>query len=413
MNDVELTDREEDRLRDLLQRVGAEVPVELPIRSPFLSPTGPSLDDAVVPPEPRRRRRWWIPAIGVAAVAALVVAGARVASDDDSEVVATPDEGAIELPGDGIWRLPPDDGRFTVVHVGRIDMASGFRIAVDDVVEPSRWFAVMAAGFPGLAASSTVASTELPGGGTARRIALGVPGATRLTGSTWWEIDGPQDEWAVTLATHGLDDEQVFSWARELSTKIGFVEGSDTRGRLAVATYELPPPQGLGPLYPPVDRTDGSSITLKGSTFSATAGAAPTDPVLDVLISDLGQRSPVTVLERRLLMESQLFMPQGSRVQRLVDLNQLGPGAFAAEGPGQIALFLFDDDGTVVIVTDGADPSEPNRRLASMDELVELARSLRAMSEDEFRRELERRGVEGVDGDVGPTTTTIAPPAGD
>ncbi len=416
MNDVELTDREAERLRDLLQRSAAEVPAELPAWSPSLSPTRRSRDDAIVPLERRRRRRWWIPAIGVAAVAALVVAGVRVASDDDSEVVATPDEGAIELPGDGIWRLPPDDGRFTVVDLTRTGAEQWSWIAVDDPADPRRWMTVLAPGLPMLAPVFPVlAEEQMPDGSVARRYG---PPEGSASGTTWVVLTGPAvsapgrvdtPRYQVTVAYGGLSDPDAMVVVRRLAADIAASPDPSPMAPILA----LAPPPGLTTVPPPGGPSSASSSAGIGYSVRIGDHDDPTSPVVNVAAVQYEGPPIVTALNWKVSAETQLFFDR-SGISRVTDRPELGPGAFSVGGSDVAGIYLVDDDGVALaVVSQDVMGNSPRPRAATMDELVELARSLRAMSEDEFRRELERRGVEGVDGDVGPTTTTIAPPAGD
>ena len=415
MNDAELTDREEERLRDLLQRAGAEVPAEPPAWSPSLSPTGPSLDDPVVPLEPRRRRRWWIPAVGVAAVAALVVAGVRVASDDDSEVVALPDEGTIELPGDGIWRLPPDDGRYRVADLALTGAEPWTWIAVDDPADPRRWMTVLA---PGLSIPAPVfpvlAEEQLPDGAVARR--YGPPDGS-ASGAAWVVLTGPavsapgrvdSPRYQVTVAYAGLSDPDAMVVVRRLAA--GVAASPDPSPMAPILA--LDPPPGLATVPPPGGPSSASSSAGIGYSVRLGDHDDPTRPVANVAAVHYEGPPMVTALNWKVSAEIQLFFDR-SGISRVTDRPELGHGAFSVGGSDVAGIYLVDDDGVAVaVVSQDVMANPPRPRTATMDELIELARSLRAMSEDDFRRELERRGVEGLDDGPGPTTTAVGEPGG-
>ncbi|UDY37113.1 hypothetical protein [Dermatobacter hominis] len=402
MTDVELTDREEQRLRELLRQAAAEVPAALPAERPFVA--------AVVSLDPHRRRRWWLPAIGVAVVAALAFVGLRLTSDD-GEVVATPDSGPIELRGDGIWRLPPDDGRFRVDDVSQVGGESGSWTAVDDPDDPTRWMTVLAPGLPILAPVFPVLDAQVLSDGAVARRYGPPPGA--ITETVWVVLTGPDvatpgqvdsPSYQVTVAYDGVDDVEADAVIARLASSLA--ASSEPNPMAVIARLE--PPAGLRMVEPSAGAATSSSIRGVGLTVRMGDAADPTSPTVGVSI--VSDRTPpmVAALQRRSTADTQLFFDR-SGVQRVVPRPELGGGAFSIEGSEMIGLYLFDY-GVVISLIDRVEPANgPRPQLATMDELVDVARSLRAMSEDEFRRELERRGIDGIDDSNGPTTTTTAP----
>ncbi|HTN99033.1 MAG TPA: hypothetical protein VL068_00035 [Microthrixaceae bacterium] len=428
MNDDELSASEEAQLRSLLGRAADGLSVTVPASA------SEALESAAATARPAAKpaatpastpTRWWL---GAAAVLVVVVAisgtwwsigrggggGGQVAAtadasqgkalaessvssgqgaraQDDSSAQQPLQESAREFivdsealaPG-GIWRLPDGSESLEVTAVSTLPRQGGFQIAVDDVEDPTRWFAVLPQKYWMNAGGrlSPAGTQELEH--SMKATVLRPNEKLSVTGSTW--IDLEQDgeaENGLTFAYRGVSDDEALAIVRNVAASITNLSDAEsvraTLGNLRV-------PDGLSPTWDPARvgyPSDESAI--EAVDFGLRDQLSGAEYWVTLLYSGLSPT--VARLEQLLGMDaSDLNAAAGSHVPKV----QLHPGALAMSSDGAEQLMVFTEDGVAIGVSrsNGAGPP------VSRGEQIQVVSSLRPVSEADFRARMRDLGVD-------------------
>ncbi len=411
MSDTEPTDREADRLRELLHRAAEGLDV-----------TTPTLDTALQQHRPRRRGSGrWLAAASVLVVAAV---GALLWWDSPEErvetVPASPEVTVAPqvLEQSEIWRLPEDLDGYRVVSAMTSSSVRALLIAVDDVDEPTRWLSLADHG------------VEIPLDGSTRVIEL-ASGLELLLrpvegeeGVTRFGLRVGSSSAYVTGTFHGVEEEVVDL----LAATFDDVEAFEDFERRTEALGRLRPPGGLTPIWDPGDASyDPRGVTVltlvddDGPEVAVTLERTELPPAVAALRMRLVMRDLATIGGPGGSSVTQEFQPRPDLGAHVLQLRARIDGQPAGAAANQIVVITAD--GTVISVT----------RVARQDEILttepldeeaqlRIVNSLRAMSAEEFRAAVEAAGAELVDPDAaagpngvpttahsGPASTTTVP----
>lgn len=407
MNDTELSEAEQDRMRTLLRRAADGLHVTTPPVPTYRS-------------RPSRRRTGWLAAASLLVIAAL---GATWWATRPERQYQYLDAGPLEIRIDptvveqtGMWRLPTEDSGVDALEVYESQTNLGFQLAVDDVESPERWLAIVPSGFP---------VTEHPD--AEPPVTIGDATSAILLHSddpddpTWLELTEPGSSGELTMAYQGLGDEQVLAAATELVGRIGSLTDVDAVNR-ALASFV--PPDGLVPTWDPergaVELDPSSAPTSLVGLMTRSAVAGDTDVSINLRATGL----PPAVAQVELLLQAeaaQLLAQTGGPPSPgvLVDRPDLGEGVWALSYPESPhdTLMVITEDGvsisavaTVAAVEAGPEDGTDSLEVAplTVEQQIHFINSLRAMTEEEFLLELDRRGVDhyGI-GDEIPLTSRL------
>lgn len=404
MNDTELTNTEEERLRLLLHRAADTLSVVTPDVATLSSE----------PPAPKHASRL-LPAAAAACAVIIVGAGLYILSGDQDQRIDTvpADTGEPDSPmrsGAGPWRLPAESSDIEVVEANEVSFPLQFGFVVDDPADPTRWAAVMSGSydFNGREPSHT----EVLSDGTV--LSVYEPVASSITGATWMTVSsGPTGTGLANVAYRGLTDTEVVSAVQGAVTALPDASSID---RVPAILANLSPsiPRGGEVFQPFMDVRDSGAVG-NGLGFQARVRAADgsvRDPVT-VTMYDTGLPPAVAGLQDRLIVEAS--RAEGRFEPEVIDRPDLGPGGFTLNAEGIESPFVYDADGTSIRVSnDAMNVTSP----ANLEDQLRLISRLVPMTREEVEAELATRGISGLGtGTETATTTTyeIAPttiPAG-
>lgn len=407
--------RSEDGLRDLLHRAVDELTIEpvvdLPTTEPLRPAAGHSRSDSRGP---------WLVAAAVVVIAALGagwwVSGPGGETIDVGPAALAPadrvdsDQLQRVVEESGIWRLPDRASGFTVTEVMESSARMPLQIAVDDPDSPTELLAIIPGSYSLAGQPDATAPAPFTEKTTSVFLGTDEPGV-----ASWLEVTGEGRAGYLTFVYIGLDDRTIEAVARSLVEEIGGSSGSLTdSGRVGAALGGFRPPDGL------VATWDPSRVGIGSSAYD------PTGPItsigLRVTGSGNGERSAVSIREtslpRAVAMAWGRIQATSPAIAPTTDVNgaprqieerpDLGQGVLVATLDGVDTATLFTDDGTEI--TAQSDPSSAqttfDRRSLTVDQQLELIRSLRATSESEFSAALDAMGISVSSADEGATTTT-------
>lgn len=424
----ELSTAEEAKLRSILTRAADGIVIETPavadLESARMPPARPA--DATRPvdrPARRFRNGAWIGAVAALIVVIAIGGGvwrqsgggdgghlAATAESENSKTSAespAADSGAMSesdaasapsprgeartdgvavdpralVPG-GIWRLPEGADSFEVTGVLTSKRTSGFQIAVDDVDEPSRWFAILPTKYwMNVGAQVQPAGThELDNSMTATVIRPDP--ATSPTGSTWIDLEQRGDSLnALTFVYKGVGDDEALAIVSDIAASIRSLKDADAV-RSALLGVRLP--SGLVPTwdaervgYPSDEEEAIESVDL-------TLRDKSSDEKVNVTLLYSGLSSAVARLE-------QLFGLEASQLNSAVGSDSIdvdtSPGVLALSYQGLDLLMAFTQDGVAM----SAEPASHENLSINRQQMI--LDGLRPVSESEFRQRMREQGV--------------------
>jgi hypothetical protein len=409
MNDLELTEHESDRLRELLHRRADRIQVATP-QFDVVTPT----HDA-----PRRGNGRWFAAAAAAVVVLAAVGGAWWLSSDGTDRIDTvPAEPTVTvapqvLEQTGIWRLPEGLDGYTVAGAqdgGSNDVSSATTpgvLAVDDPEDPQRWLMVQAYDELG----------EVPE--TARQVQLSDQVNASLIptdGSTWFQITPtgePGSDRVVSGSALGFDEVELVEL---LTEHFGPVDAL-TRASSSTAPMEA--------MLADAGFDGANELVWQGDEDTGPGGGNQSieltllsDDGTEVVVMLNDSATPAWAQVIRLLMSAELFsMPMADQQPLAMSIrtrSDLGRGVLESSmGPaGQqpaASLTVLTDDGVMINVYPAGMVATP-QPIGSLSEEQQLRiiNSLRAMPEREFLTRLSELGAEFIGADsMGGTVTTM------
>ncbi|MFN7150627.1 MAG: hypothetical protein ACK4V6_14275 [Microthrixaceae bacterium] len=409
MSDLELTEHESDRLRELLHRRADRIQVTTP-QFDVVSPSDET---------PRRTNGRWFAAAAVVLVLAAVGGAWWLSSDDGADRIdSVPAEPTVTvapqvLEQDGIWRLPEGLDGYQVVGAqdggsfdSSMDGTPGM-LAVDDLADPQRW--LMAQGYDELG--------ELPE--STREVQLSdqvTASLIPIDGSTWFRLaptTAPTTGAVVSGSALGFDEAELIGLLTEhLGTFATLTDANSSSAPFAplLADAGLGPESGRGEALEWEGNGDGGP----GSSNQQLQVTLASDDGTEVLVVMNQDKSPPWAVAVRLRLTAELLSfqslgtPQGSlSVRPRLDLGRNVLENIATTPTGTASsIVAITDDSTWISATPSymAAADEPPAPL-SEDEQLRIINSLRAMSEDEFLNELSELGAEFIGAEPMTTTT--------
>lgn len=414
MSELELTDHESDRLRELLHRRADRIQVT----TPEFDVTGPTSEA----PRPGNGR-WLAAAAAVVLVLAAVGGAWWLSSDGTDRIDSVPAEPTVTvaplvLEQTGIWRLPEGLDGYTFLGAqdgGSNDVSSATTpgvLAVDLPEDPRRWLMVQAYDEFG----------EVPE--TARQVQLSNEVTASLIptdGSAWFQITPtgePGSDRVVTGSALGIDEEEL---VQLLTDHLGSIDALTRAGTSTTPMEAMLTDAGF----------DGSNtLVWQGGDDTGPGGGHRSvqltllrDDGTEIVVVLNDSDTPAWAQLVQLLMSAELFsLP--SEYQEPIDMSirvrpDLGRGVLesstgvAGREPAT-SLGVLTDDGVMINVYPAGRVAAPPQ-IASLSEAEQLRiiNSLRSMPEREFLTRLSELGAEFMGpGDPMPTTTVIGTPGG-
>ncbi len=416
------TSDDEEALRTVLRGAAADLAVGAfdPNRV-ATAPSGLAADAPRRRPTNRPNRKVMAVAASVAAV--IVAGGAFWATSREDGVrrlvVGPSQDGAtstasipVDDPADevewwaerGIWRLPEPRSGIDVAQAALTDAAAPpFLVALrrDD---PSRFIAISAGGSdtPDFGAITRSSSTD-----ASVSLRQHSPVDER-TGPVVWSTAKRRAS-SIVVASTPADADAAWSLLVELASATDLTSTS-----LASAMTTVNLPEGFVAGW----NLASTDVILNGTYGSASLGAL--HPALSFMVTTGGHELQVNVSppamtpQAATIAAALIFQPANGATTTIVDD---GRGVFRAE-VGRSLLWLVADDGTWISVVDTANGDEVDddavqAGLASVDDLLAVARSLRSVGEAKVRSTLAERGAGGLadrrSSALAPTTTTSTP----
>lgn len=408
MNDLELTERESDRLRELLHR-----------RADHIQVTTPEFD-VVTPTQEAHRRgngRWFAAAAAAVVVLAAVGGAWWLSSDGTDRIDTVPAEPAVTvapqvLEQSGIWRLPDPTSDLEVLGAQEGGSRPAALLAVDDPDDPSRWIMIGDYGVQGEASGARTVDA-------ADGMVIVLSSNDRSETPRFGMRDGDSSEYVSGLY-QGVDDEEIVEMLRRTFPDRATLIEQEFR---SVALAALAPPDGLVPTWDPevvIRTSDANSADSIELSLRADLDVGD-DAEVVVSMTQLGLPPAVTALLLRLQSEQmQLRLPEtGALVsQELVERPELGDRVYELRyvaddevaAPGA-RLVVLTDDGVMIGVTQAVESTEvATARPASASSQLGIINRLRSTDRSDFVARLEAQGVEffaagSVRTDGDPTTT--------
>lgn len=408
MSDLELTDHESDRLRELLHRRADRIQVTTP-QFDVVSPTHDAL---------RRGNGRWFAAAAAAVVVLAAVGGAWwLSSDGTDRIDSVPAEPTVTvapqvLEEAGIWRLPEGLDGYQVVGAqdgGSNDVSAATTpgvLAVDDPEDPQRW--LMAQAYDELG--------EVPA--TARQVQLSDQVTASLIptdGSTWFQITPtgePGSDLVVSGSALGVGDAELIQL---LTDHLGSVDALTKASSSTTPMEAMLADAGFDGANELV--WQGDEDTGPGGGNRAIELTLLSDDGSEIVVVLNGSNIPQWAQLARLLMSAELFsLPMAEQQPFAMSIRvrpDLGRGVLesstgAAGREPATSLGVMTDDGVMINVFQGRLVVDP-QPIGSLTEEQQLRiiNSLRAMSEDEFLARLSELGAEFIGPDDPMTTTTV------
>jgi hypothetical protein len=412
MSDLELTEHESDRLRELLHRRAGHIQVTTP-QFDVMSPTHET---------PRRGNGRWLAAAAVVLLLAAVGGAWWLSSEGTDRIDSVPAEPTVTvapqvLEQSGIWRLPEGLDGYQVVGAqdgGSYDSSSAEQpgvVAVDDPHEPTRWLLVQAYDEVG-------ELEQLPEG--TRQVALSDEVTMTLvptSGSTWFRLTPSGDAVGVPRISGsalGIDDGEL---TRLLSARFSTVAALAAASDSSETMEAMVDDAGLGDdRLVWQGRGDGSPSSRNQQVQVSLAG----DDGSEVTIIMNQADGPAWSVAVQLRMNAELLSlrsagtaqgPISVRPRPELGGHVLESVAAVPGQPSSSTLAVLSDDGAWISAfptftsATGLEPA--TSRTLTEDEQLRIINSLRAMSEDEFLTRLSELGADFIGADPMMTTTTM------
>jgi hypothetical protein len=394
MSDLELTEHESDRLRELLHRRADRIQVSTP-QFDVVSPTHEA---------PRRGNGRWFAAAAVVLVLAAVGGAWWLSSDGTDRIDSLPAEPTVTvapqvLEETGIWRLPEGLDGYQVVGAqdgGSSDSSSldahGV-IAVDDADDPQR--ALLLQQYDELG--------EIPADTRTATWSGEVEAAFVSTAdSTWFRVapaGAPSGELTVSGSAIGIDDTELTELLR---TNLGTLDALRTVSDGTATMEAVLDGAGFGD-----DRIvwQGNGDGAPGSSNQQLQVSLMSDDGTEVVILLNGADAPAwdRAIQMRMTADLVSWRSRGTSAGELIVRPRVDLGRHALEVIDQLPgveptsyLVVHSDDGTSISAVTaravGTATEEPIATL-SEEQQLRIINSLRAMSEDEFLARLSELGA--------------------
>ncbi len=410
MTDTELDESGQEHLRSLFHQLGDAIEVDTPAAVPLGRPDDPP---AARPP---RRSRW------LAVAAAVLLIGAAVGAFELTEDGTTRiDTGPADTapapvpvvptvpPSGGIWRLPSDLETLAGPDATASSAEIGFQIAVDDPVNPSAWIAVSVGsyGATGVGGMGQLNQSSRFEGRDGAGATLYVPRDDSRTGSRWVEVQGPSDAWSLTMATAGLDEQQIADAVGALTEQIG---DSTDPAVAAGALGRIELPDGLR-MAPPVDMRSDEAEPVRAFGFGVTSDA--TSDVVDffVTVSNPQPTAALSWLTTVLDLEATGLSAAPQDESHLDGRDDLSPRSFVMNTEGVVVLFAVAEDGTTIRIS-AVDDGIGLTAAEQVARQSAILRGLRVLDEVTVRSTLDRLGRTITDLDAAPVPGSGGGPNG-
>lgn len=400
MSDLELTEHESDRLRELLHRRADHIQVSTP-QFDVVSPTHEA---------PRRGNGRWFAAAAVVLVLAAVGGAWWLSSDGTDRIDSVPAEPTVTvapqvLEEAGIWRLPEGLDGYQVVGAqdgGSNDASSATTpgvLAVDDPEDPQRWLMVQAYDEFG------------EGGVGARQVRLSDEVSASLIptdGSTWFRLEpdsSPMTDALVSGSALGIDEAELIQL---LTDHLGSVEAL-TRASTSTAPMEA--------MLADAGFDGANELVWQGDEDTGPGGG--NQSIQLTLLQDAGTEivvvlndndSPSWAQHASLRMSAELFSlpseyrePFDMSIRARPDLGRRvleSSTGVAGREPATTLGVLTDEGVTINVFPAGRVAAAQQVAALTEEQQLRIINSLRAMSEGEFLTQLSELGVEFI----GPTS---------
>lgn len=289
------------------------------------------------------------------------------------------------LAAGGIWRLPDGSETLEVTDVQAYPHESGFQIAVDDVDDPSRWFAVLPTRYwmdvGGL--FSATGPHELAN--SMQATVLHPDEKASPTGSTWIDLRQDGDPLnALTFVYRGVPDAEALSIVKDVATSI--IDLTDAAA-VRAALVDLRVPDGLRATWDPervgYPSSDGDTI----EALDVTVRDSSSDDKFTVSLTYSGLPPTVARLEQMFGLEASfLNAADGSPTTKV----ELLPGILKMSAGGIELLMAFTQDGVGINV----DRDSKTHEVATIAEQVRVLNALRPVPEADFRARMKDEGIE-------------------
>ncbi|MGB6058426.1 MAG: hypothetical protein WBF71_09180 [Microthrixaceae bacterium] len=289
------------------------------------------------------------------------------------------------LAAGGIWRLPDGSETLEVTDVQAYPHESGFQIAVDDVDDPSRWFAVLPTRYwmdvGGL--FSATGPHELAN--SMHATVLRPDEQSSLTGSTWIDLRQNGDPLnSLTFVYRGVPDAEALSIVKDVATSI--IDLADAAA-VRAALVDLRVPDGLRATWDPervgYPSSDGDTI----EALDVTVRDSSSDDKFSVSLTYSGLPPTVARLEQMFGVEASFLNAADGSPTTKVELH---PGILKMSAGGLELLMAFTQDGVGINV----DRVSKTHEGATISEQVRVLNALRPVSEADFRARMRDLGVE-------------------
>jgi hypothetical protein len=405
MNGTELSEAEQDRLRDLLHRAADGLHVTTPPAPSHWS-------------HPSRRRTAWFAAAALLVVAAL---GATwwLARPPRDHVVAGPLElqriDPTVLEETGIWRLPENLPGYRVIGAqdgGSFDGSAADTpgvLAVDEPQDPTRWLLARA-------------SAELPEQpANARRVPLSddvTATLVRTDESIWFQAEpaeGSSIGAVVSGSAKGIDEASLVDL---LSEHVGSLESLTTAGTSTGPMTAMADEMGLDEHRMVWQEGEGGPGTANEQVQVSLKGNGDTEVTLILNRTS----TPAWALPAWLTLSAELLSIRsegtaeiGLSVRTRSDLGrnvvETTASSDGATQDPEAFLTVITDDGVTISALRSYLLDEPSDAAPLLEQQqLRIINSLRAMPQEDFLARLSEMGAEYVGPDSMVTTTTTFGP---
>ncbi|MGB3412500.1 MAG: hypothetical protein WBA45_15030 [Microthrixaceae bacterium] len=308
-------------------------------------------------------------------------AGDVLTDDSGTEFSIDPEA----LAAGGIWRLPDGSASLEVTGVQASPHESGFQIAVDDVDEPSRWFAVLPTRYWMDAGGQLSPERTHELGNSMQATVLRPDEKSSPTASTWIDLRQKGDPLnALTFVYRGVPDAQALAAVKDVAMSItDLTDASAVRAALV----DLRVPDGLNATWDPGrvgyplaegDAIDALELKVRDSSSNTK---------FTINLNYTGLPPAVARLEQLFGLEASLLNAADGSARVKADPY---PGLLKLSSEGMELLMAFTQDGVAVNVDRDSNTNE----VAPIGEQVRILNALRPISEADFRARMKDLGIE-------------------
>lgn len=286
------------------------------------------------------------------------------------------------LAAGGIWRLPDGSDSLEVIGVETSKRTSGFQIAVDDVDDPTRWFAILPTKYWMNVGGQVQPADSYDLGNSMTATVLRPDPATSPTGSAWIDLEQAGDNLnALTFVYKGVSEDEALSIVKDIAASISSLNDADAV-RSALLAIRLP--SGLVPTWDPmrVGYPSDDDATIESVNLTLRNRESSEKYIVTLTYSGLGPA--VARLEQLFGLEASLLnSPVGSGPIDVV----ISPGVLTLSYQGIDLLMAFTDDGVEMSA------ERSSHKNLTIDQQRQILDTLRPVSESEFRRRLQAQEI--------------------